>query len=130
MAFIVVVDDDTTFLQLMEEVLTDAGYRVRLLLTTDGAKDILAHERPDLMILDIVVGLRDGGLRLLHRVRRAPALADMPVIVCSADVRFLNEHAEELATLDCAVVEKPFTIDALLQQIAGQIGGLPAVQVY
>jgi DNA-binding response OmpR family regulator len=129
MALIAVVNDDTAFLQLMEDVLTDVGYRVRLLLTTDGVEETLAQERPALMILDIVIDLRDAGLRLLRRVRRDPALADLPVIVCSADSRFLNEHAEELATLDCAVVEKPFDLNALLQQIEAHIGALPDVQV-
>jgi DNA-binding response OmpR family regulator len=125
---IAVVNDDTTFLQLMEDALADEGYRVRLYMTTDGVADAIVREPPDLMLLDVVVELRDAGLRLLRAIRGEPALATLPVIVCSADTIFLHEHAEELASLQCAVIEKPFNLEAVLARIAAMTKTTPDAQ--
>jgi DNA-binding response OmpR family regulator len=50
-AGIAVANDDTAFLHLMEDLLVDAGYRVRLHSTTDSILDTLISEPPDLLIL-------------------------------------------------------------------------------
>lgn len=118
MPLIAVVNDDTAFLHLMEEALREEGYRVLLHLTTDGALDKLVAESPDLIILDIVMEQRDAGLRLLRAVRGHPTLAHLPVIVSSADLTFLHEHAEELASLRSEIIEKPFDLDRLFARIA------------
>jgi DNA-binding response OmpR family regulator len=125
---IAVVNDDTTFLQLMEDALADEGYCVRLYMTTDGVADAITREPPDLMLLDVVVELRNAGLRLLRAIRGLPALATLPVIVCSADTIFLREHAEELASLQCAVVEKPFNLESVLTRIAAMTKTTPDAQ--
>lgn len=125
MPLIAVVNDDTAFLQLMQDALEGEGYRVRLHFTTDGVEDAIARERPDLMVLDIVMDLRDAGLRLLRAIRGRRGPGDLPVIVCSADVAFLRGHAGELAALGCAVVEKPFELDALLARVAAMIRAEP-----
>jgi DNA-binding response OmpR family regulator len=125
---IAVVNDDTAFLQLMEDALTDEGYRVRLSMSTDGVADAIAREHPNLLILDIVVELRDAGLRLLRAIRGEPGLATLPVIVCSADTTFLRERADELASLRCAVMEKPFNLEGLFVQIAAMLETVPDAQ--
>lgn len=130
MPLIAVMNDDTAFLQLMQEALVDEGYRVRLHFTTDGVEDAIAQEHLDLMILDIVMELRDAGLRLLYAIRQRRELDDLPVIVSSADAVFLREHAEELASLQCVVIEKPFDLDALYTKIAAMIHATPDAQAH
>jgi DNA-binding NtrC family response regulator len=117
-ALIAVVADDRAFRQLMEDLLIEEGYHLRMRPVTEGVVAACMQERPDLLMLDLDASTRDAGVRLLHTLREEVALTDLPVIVCSADTALLREWAAPLAALKCAVVEKPFELDALLTQIA------------
>ena len=57
---ILVVDDQSSVRQLLQEYLTEQGYRV--VIATDGQNAIYTarHEQPDLILLDIMMPIQDG----------------------------------------------------------------------
>jgi CheY-like chemotaxis protein len=115
---ILAVDDDLDILAVLHDALGAEGYRVTSATTPQTALDALTGERPDLLLLDLWMGDRDAGWRLLERLRADPATAALPVIVSSADARALREQGDALRAYRCTVLEKPFDLDALLETVA------------
>ena len=122
MAHIAVINDDTAFLQLMLDLLTDVGYDVTLHREGAGAHQQVRHEHPDLVILDIRMEQPDSGWLVLEMLRLDPATGDIPVIVCSADSHQLRDKNEMLRAQNCETLEKPFDLDALLVLVRRLVG--------
>ncbi len=124
MAHIAVINDDTAFLQLMLDLLSDVGYDVTLHKEGAGAHEQVRHEHPDLIILDIRMERPDSGWLVLEMLRLDPSTSEIPVIVCSADSHQLRTKREMLRDQHCETLEKPFDLDALLE-IVRRLIGLP-----
>jgi len=123
-----VVNDNPDFLELMSAILDeDAGYDVTLF---DGEKTTVAEivaARPELIIIDLVLGAASGW-EIVTLSRAEPALADLPIVVCSADVTTLRERADELERIgNVHVLEKPFSIDEITEIVERLIGRSAAV---
>lgn len=123
---IAVVNDDTEFLRLMRLLLTQHGYQVTLHPTTDAAYRALRAAPPDLVILDIRMETPGAGWQLLELLRLDPATTALPVLVCSADVVFLQAKEDRLRAEGYAVLEKPFGLAVLLERIAALLPSPPA----
>jgi CheY-like chemotaxis protein len=119
---IAVINNDTAFLNLMRELLTDEGYETYAFV--QGADDYPAVRdlAPAAIILDIRLEHPEGGWDLLELLRLDPATAKTPIIVCSADVRALQERAVYLQTQRCQVLPKPFDLDTLLDLLRQALG--------
>ncbi len=118
---IAVVDDNTTFLDLMQELLTEEGYRVTSHTVGGDAYPALKEQQPALIILDIRMEHPESGWQLLEALRLDPATAAIPAIVCSADARALREKAAHLRELRADVLEKPFNLDELVAKVRAGI---------
>ncbi len=121
-AHIAVINDDTAFLQLMLDLLTDVGYDVTLHREGAGAHQQVRHEHPDLVILDIRMERPDSGWLVLEMLRLDPSTSEIPVIVCSADSHQLRDKHEMLRAQNCEPLEKPFDLDALLALVRRLVG--------
>jgi DNA-binding response OmpR family regulator len=119
---IFVINDTPAILDLFTALLEDEGYRV----TTDtfnavaagDKKDEIGRMRPDLVILDFMIGGEGLGWQLLQLLKMDRATRDIPVIICTAAVRQVEELQSHLDRMGIAVVLKPFDIDRLLAVIA------------
>jgi signal transduction histidine kinase/CheY-like chemotaxis protein len=82
---VLVVDDEVEALQLYRRMLASADERYRVLRASNGqeALQILADQRPDAILLDLVMPEMDG-FRLLAAKSQDPALCDIPAIVITA----------------------------------------------
>jgi CheY-like chemotaxis protein len=118
---IVVIDNDKSFLQLMHLVLTNEGYDVRVFKGTDDYTSV-RDLAPDLIFLDIRLEHSEAGWNLLELFRLDPTTAKTPIIVCSADVRALQERTLYLQTQHCQVLLKPFVLDTLLAVLGQALG--------
>lgn len=114
---IAVVNDDTNFLNLMHDLLTDEGYQVVVHIEGSAAYQRMKQEMPDLVILDIRIEHPEAGWVTLDLIRLDPATTSIPVLICSADARQLREKAARLAEMRCDTIEKPFDLDNLLAKI-------------
>ncbi len=82
---ILIVDDELDAIQLFWRMLTSSerGYRVLTAANGQQALTILESERPDAILLDLVMPAMDG-FTLLARRREEPSWSDVPIIVMSA----------------------------------------------
>ncbi|HEX5938970.1 MAG TPA: response regulator [Dehalococcoidia bacterium] len=117
---VLVVEDDERIQRLVELVLRGEGYCV--LQASDGrrALELLDREKPDLVILDLMLPLLDGWT-LREKMRQQPATAEIPVILMSA-VRNLRETARQLQVAD--YLSKPFEIDDLVRSVRLRLGDI------
>ena len=122
-----VVNDNPDFLELMSAILDeDAGYDVTLF---DGEKTSIAElvaSDPALVIVDLVLG-GASGWEIVALSRAEPKLADLPIIICSADVTALRERSDELERIgNVHILEKPFSLDQITDAVEQLIGrGVP-----
>jgi len=92
---ILIVDDDPKIVRLLRASLEQAGYRVIVAYDGETALHALRRERPDLVVLDLMLPDRDGWD--VTRVMRADAaLADTPIIMLTARV----EHHDRIIGLE------------------------------
>ena len=122
MPSIAVINDDTAFLQLMLDLLSDVGYEVVLHKEGAAAHTQVREESPDLIILDVRLEQPDAGWMVLEMIRLDPATTNIPVIVCSADTMQLESKQELLEQQNCRTLEKPFDLDALVAMVTEMIG--------
>jgi CheY-like chemotaxis protein len=119
---ITVVNDSAEFLELMRDILSDAGYRVS---TFDGdltSFEQIAASKPDLLVIDLRLGgLEPGGWDIALLARADDALQDIPIIICSADMVQLRQRQEEMsAQADVHVLAKPFSL-ADAEELIGRL---------
>jgi CheY-like chemotaxis protein len=80
---ILLVDDDADFRQVAALTLETEGYAVIEAPNGWQALELLARERPDVIVSDLDMPGLDG-LALYHRVRAEPRLATIPFVILSA----------------------------------------------
>ncbi len=88
---LMVVDDNPNNLRLLEKMLRDCGFSVRLFPRGELALKAAATNPPELILLDIMMPDMDG-YAVCQRLKADPALADIPVIFLSA----LNDAADKV----------------------------------
>src|SRR3712207_876903 len=88
---ILVVNDTPEILELFRELLEGEGYRVSLYSYAFRDLDEIKRAKPDLLILDFIIGGEDHGWQLLQKLKMDRATADLPVIVCTAAVGVVRE---------------------------------------
>lgn len=80
---ILIVEDEPDTAEMFAQMLRVSGYRViKTYGGTSGMKQLL-HEKPDVLLLDIMMN-DISGLEVLRFLRREPQFEDLPVIVISA----------------------------------------------
>ena len=80
---ILLVDDSKTELHHLSELLTKRGYLVRTAENGEEALRRLAEEKPDLILMDVVMPGQNG-FQLTRAITRDPNFAIVPVIICTS----------------------------------------------
>jgi CheY-like chemotaxis protein len=118
---IFVINDTVAILELFRSILEDEGFQV----STDGFSVELVEmlERvgaisPDLIILDFVILDEGKGWQFLQLLKMDQATKNIPVIVCTAAAKLVEELQTHLDAMGVVVVLKPFDIDHLLDEVA------------
>lgn len=116
------INTDTAFLRLLETLLNDEGYATILLQAGDITYDTIKDRSPHIIILDIDVEAPNTSWRLVDLLLLDPETAQIPLILCAVPDQTLLDRSPKLATIGCAIIEKPFTVEELLDQVRKQIG--------
>ena len=115
---VLVVDDNTTNLKLAENALR-AHYKVTLLISGEQALKFLTKNRPDLILLDILMPGLDG-FETIKQIKANPYTRDIPVIFLTAKTESVDEvNALNLGAAD--FISKPFVPEIMLRRISLQI---------
>ena len=80
---VLVVDDSKTELMFMTDLLQKNGFKVRTAENADDAFRRLADEKPDLILMDVVMPGQNG-FQLTRAITRDPLYADVPIIMCTS----------------------------------------------
>ena len=118
MKHILIIDDDVHISAMLEEVLVREGYRVSRAYSGTEALLALSAQRPDLVLLDLMLpGL--SGEEVLRSIR------GIPVIVVSAKAG-LDSKVELLLGGAADYVTKPFEVRELLARIVAALRAAPS----
>lgn len=80
---VLVVEDEPDAAELFAEMMRVNGFRVVKMFSSTPAISMITQERPDVVILDVMMP-DVSGLEVLRYMRREPELMHIPVIVVSA----------------------------------------------
>jgi CheY-like chemotaxis protein len=80
---VLIIEDEEAAAELFAEMMRESGFRVLKMTNSAPAMDRMTADRPDVVILDIMMP-DTSGLDILHQMRRDPQLAGVPVVVVSA----------------------------------------------
>jgi DNA-binding response OmpR family regulator len=80
---VMIIEDEPDAAEMFAEMMRVNGFRVIKMFSSAPAIPIIAQEKPDLIILDIMMP-DISGLEVLRYIRREPTLAPVPIIVVSA----------------------------------------------
>mgnify|MGYP000347785918 CR=1 FL=1 len=110
---LLLIDDDPDFVAATKTVL-ESRHDYKVLTASDGVFGlaIAKAERPDLVILDVLMP-REDGWHLLQQLQLMPETANIPVVICSV----LRQPQLALALGAKKVLEKPVSQGALLQAV-------------
>jgi CheY-like chemotaxis protein len=117
---IMLVDDSRDFVTVIKAVLQRNGYEVCCAYYAAGVFNQLEEEKPDLILLDVMMPQTDG-LEVLSRLKASTQTAAIPVILLTAkaqysDLLFGYAHGAE------AYITKPCTSTRLLAEINRILG--------
>lgn len=125
MPTILVVDDDVSVRTMVADVLAAEGYAVRLAEDGFAALRMIQSERPDCVVLDVMMPGIDGH-DVLERIRNGDRGVDLPVIMLTAAGddeqawRAWNEGVDYF-------IAKPFETGELLRYLSYLFKAAPAI---
>jgi two-component system alkaline phosphatase synthesis response regulator PhoP len=112
---ILVVDDDKEIVRLMRAYLEQAGFEVLVAYDGEMALHAVRRERPDLVVLDLMLPNRDGR-EITRLVRGDPAVASTPILMLTARV----EDTDKIVGLELGAddyVTKPFNPQVVVARV-------------
>ena len=112
---ILVVDDSKTELHHLSELLGKRGFSVRTAENGEEAMRRLAEEKPDLILMDVVMPGQNG-FQLTRAITRDPRFADVPVIMCTSK----NQETDKVWGMRQGArdyIVKPVDADELMRKI-------------
>jgi DNA-binding NtrC family response regulator len=119
-AEILIVDDEPANVDLLEQELTDAGYRTVSASSGEQAIEISQKKQPDLILLDVMMAGIDG-YEACRRLKAAQATRAIPVIFLTA----LGDSFQKVRGFGAGAVDyvtKPFDNEELLARIRTHLG--------
>lgn len=117
-ARIMVVNDTQEILDMFRDLLEHEGYEVVLYSYAIQDMDEIARHQPDLIILDYIFGAEVIGWQLLQKLKMRRDPAAIPVVICSAAKRQIEEIEGHLVSMGAGIVLKPFNIDDMLKTVS------------
>lgn len=112
---ILVVDDDRSIVKVVRSYLEQAGFLVRVAYDGESALHQLRSEKPDLLVLDLMLPDRDGW-EITRIIRSDATLGAMPIIMLTARV----EDTDKIVGLELGAddyITKPFNTREIVARV-------------
>ena len=113
---VLVVDDSKTELMYLTDLLQKNGMSVKTAENADDAFRRLAEEKPDLILMDVVMPGQNG-FQLTRAITRDPQFSDVPIIMCTSK----NQETDRVWGMRqgaSAYLAKPLNHAELFERIA------------
>ena len=112
---ILIVDDEPDVVSFIERTLKAEGFDVACAYDGIGALDLVDSEKPDLVLLDIMMPMISG-YEVCEQIKANPQTQDIPVI-CVSSAHTPDARAQSLKVGASTLVVKPFLPKELIAQI-------------
>jgi twitching motility two-component system response regulator PilH len=112
---VLVVDDSKTELMVLSDLLKQNGFTVKTAENADEAFRRLGEEKPDLILMDVVMPGQNG-FQLTRAISRDPQYSDIPIIMCTSK----NQETDRVWGMRQGArdyVTKPVNVEDLLSKI-------------
>jgi two-component system, cell cycle response regulator len=112
---ILLIDDDTTILNLLESAFSIEGYMVYICDDSFSAMDLIALSKPDIIILDIMMPKIDG-YELLAKIKERPEYSDICIIFLSAK----DDIEAKIKGMEAGIddyITKPFNLREVVSRV-------------
>lgn len=113
MKHLMIIEDEISLQNILEEILTDEGYEVSLFSDGLAALEKLKTTPPDMILTDFNLP-KISGKEFIERIRTMDHLKNIPIIIMSGQLN-IEETAAELAVYD--YLKKPYHLDTLIEKI-------------
>jgi DNA-binding response OmpR family regulator len=118
---ILVVDDSTTNVVLLEAILDEKGYRIETALNAREAYNLIDKNAPNLILLDLLMP-KISGFDFLKEIRKNEKTKNTPVIVVSALTDEENiDKIMEMGAID--FIKKPIDLQYLVEKVESVLQG-------
>ncbi len=126
---VLIVDDDEGTRIFVEEIMRSEGWTTFTGVTGREALELASQEEPDLIILDVAMPEMDG-FEAFQRLRTDPITKDIPIVMLTDINQLTPEARQDAESMEKrfgvsrpeAFVDKPVSMDFLLQTIMGVVG--------
>ena len=112
---ILVVDDSKTELMYLTDLLVKNGFSVKTAENAEDAFRRLAEEKPELILMDVVMPGQNG-FQLTRAITRDPLYSDIPIMMCTST----NQEPDRVWGLRQGArdyITKPVNADELMAKI-------------
>lgn len=113
---ILVVDDNPRLLKLSKEIFEIGGFNVMTAEDGEQALEILAEQKIDLVVTDILMPNIDGYL-LCYKIRTDKKLKDIPIIIYTATYTSASDEALAMETGADRFIRKPVPMEELIREV-------------
>jgi DNA-binding response OmpR family regulator len=120
---ILVADDEPNIVISLEYLMKREGYTVFVARDGQEALDAIARDRPDLVLLDVMMP-RKSGFEVCQAVRASEAMQATKILMLTAKGRD-TDIAKGLAMGADAYMTKPFSTRELVQKVADMLRAQP-----
>lgn len=111
---VLVVDDDPVVIRLVKEILKTLGYQVETAKDGIDAMVLVKKEKPDLIVLDIMMPELNG-YDVLRTLKFTDEFKDIPVLLLTAREQELDRRIGEMMGID--YLQKPVNREAFIDRI-------------
>jgi CheY-like chemotaxis protein len=116
---ILVVDDDPDFVEVTRTILTKEGFQVSSAASGDQALQAMQTQKPDMVLLDVMMATPLEGVSVARRMAHDPALKTVPVIMISSidSSEYASRLPDDMAIPIDAWISKPVSPEQLLRTV-------------
>lgn len=126
---VLVVNDTQEILELFDEILGEMGFEVVLMSYAPRELDRIREVDPDLIVIDFLMGDRELlGWQLLQKLKMDRRLDGVPVVVCTAAIKAVQEQEGYLTEQGVQIVLKPFNVSQLEEAVEAAVGQRPTAE--
>jgi CheY-like chemotaxis protein len=115
---VLIIDDDVDIVEAEKLLLENRGYNV--ISAFDGKEGYrkIKEEKPDIIILDVMMATPDEGFQITHKIRNDPEVSALPIVMVTSvgkvtGFKYDPDRDRELLPVD-EYLEKPIKPDELI----------------
>jgi len=113
---ILIVEDEAILAEMYQDKFTQSGYEVSLAFNSEEGLTLAKKERPDLILLDILLP-KENGIQFLKRLKEIPEVNQIPVVALSNYEQIATQKEAFQLGVKAYLIKTQFTPKELLEEI-------------